>query len=503
MSTPNHDPHRFVEAWKGRNITERAGSHVHFIELCQVLGVSYPHEHREHDATYCFDALTAAAGSHLYSKRAKKRGISKRDSGPGLFGTQDGEGPALPPPVHTPGLAIVRAPTEGRGFADVWKAGHFCWEYKRQGKHADLAAALRQLKEYKDSLDNPPLLIVCDVDNFEIHTNFTGHPAKVFKFRLESLAETPREWRDQGLSPINALRSAFTDPEWFRPKERITDITEEFAAEIGRLAVEIRERNGNNPHDVAHFLMQVVFTFFAEDVGLLPRDLFTKLIAGNTTDPERFERQLRELLGAMETGGGFGLHDIQWFNGGLFRNLAMQPIPRLKSGEIGLLSIIAQRDWSAIEPSILGTLFERSLDPNKRAQIGAHYTSRDDIMLIVEPVVMAPLRREWDEVRGKAEAVILGSGGVASGNGQRRAIRKALKGFADRLATIRILDPACGSGNFLYVAIQCLLDLEKQVITFAGSLGFKLEPQVGPQQLLGIEINDYAAELARISIWIG
>lgn len=370
-------PGQFVEKCKGRGLTERSGSQTHFIDLCRMLDVPAPYDDRADDANYCFDALTAAAGSHLFSGTIKKPPRLKKRDDPALFGGSPPATGAAPasgggaeggsPPSAS---AIIPAPQEGRGFADVWKRGHFCWEYKRQGKHADLGLALRQLKEYKDSLDNPPLLIVCDVDTFEVHTNFTGHPAALHRFTLEDLADTPQEWRDKGISPLAALRYAFTNPEWFRPKARVTDITEEFAAQIGELARAIADR-GNDPHDTAHFLMQVVFALFAEDVGLLPPDLVTKVIGANTSDGERFKRQMRLLFRAMESGGDFGADGIEHFNGGLFRNLDTQTISDLAPTEIGLLSIVAQQDWSAVEPSILGTLFERSLNPGKRAQIGA------------------------------------------------------------------------------------------------------------------------------------
>lgn len=159
-------PQEFVQKWKARLLTERAGSHVHFIELCGVLGVPYPHENPMDDAHYCFDALTTTPGSRVY---AATKGRARADKSTETGSTQ---ADAQPPERST--AEVISADNEGRGWADVWKRDCFCWEYKRQGKHADLAAALRQLKEYKDSLYNPRLLVVCDIDNFEIHSNFTG-----------------------------------------------------------------------------------------------------------------------------------------------------------------------------------------------------------------------------------------------------------------------------------------------------------------------------------------
>ena len=160
---------------------------------------------------------------------------------------------------------------------------------------------------------------------------------------------------------------------------------------------------------------------------------------------------------------------------------------------MGIMHSVSRLDWGSVEPAILGTLFERSLDPAKRAQLGAHYTSREDILRVVEPVLMAPLRREWETLREKT--------------GRETSLKKTerdLTGFAEKLRGQRVLDPACGSGNFLYVALKELLDLEKEVRDFAGKMGLpEFFPGVGPEQLRGIEVNEYARELATVTVQIG
>src|SRR5690606_10603872 len=174
---------------------------------------------------------------------------------------------------------------------------------------------------------------------------------------------------------------------------------------------------------------------------------------------------------------------------------------------INLLAEAARLDWASIEPAIFGTLFERGLDPAKRAQLGAHYTSRDDILLIVEPVVMEPLRREWEEVRAKADRLaeaFWAAKDPSPRSRRRRELERVLLDFQERLASVTILDPACGSGNFLYVALALLKDLEKEVITYATHRGLTMMlPRVTPRQLWGIETNAYAHELAQIVVWIG
>ncbi|MCC6626919.1 MAG: class I SAM-dependent DNA methyltransferase, partial [Chloroflexi bacterium] len=179
----------------------------------------------------------------------------------------------------------------------------------------------------------------------------------------------------------------------------------------------------------------------------------------------------------------------------------------LTAADLAILETAARLDWGSIEPAILGTLFERSLEPDKRSQLGAHYTGQDDIRRVVEPVLMAPLRRRWDAVRAAAEATIARREAATTPGTRARhqqALRAALLGFSDELAAVRVLDPACGSGNFLYVALKALLDLEKEVSLFGALNGLPaFFPQVGPHQLHGIETNVYAHQLASVVVWIG
>ncbi|MCK5804941.1 MAG: class I SAM-dependent DNA methyltransferase, partial [Lentisphaeria bacterium] len=237
----------------------------------------------------------------------------------------------------------------------------------------------------------------------------------------------------------------------------------------------------------------------------MPENLFTKLVDGTKDNPSKFDELLQQLFGHMSNGGFFGLDRIPHFNGGIFDSAESLPLNR---DALEILARVARLDWSSIEPSIFGTLFERGLDPGKRAQLGAHYTSRDDILLIVEPVLMRPLRRRWKDVKQQAGdlAKQWRTADTAGGSKTRlrRKIEKLLHGFADEIADTRVLDPACGSGNFLYVALKQLLDLEKDVIALSANLGLGMFfPIVSPEQLYGIEINEYAHELAQATIWIG
>jgi hypothetical protein len=447
------DLQTFIAKWRRVDLSERAASQAHFMDLCALLKVKNPIEADPTGEVFTFEK-----------------------------------------PVRVTAAASAGSAGD-RGFADVWYKGRFGWEYKRKGKYKTLADAYRQLCQYRDDLGNPPLLIVSDIAHTEIHTNFTGFKPDLYTVDLEELDQPGK---------LDLLRRAFTAPESFKPNETPEEITQKAAKEIGKIAQGLRDR-GHDPHAAAHFLMKVMFCLFAEDVDLLPKGLFEKMLTRYRHEPPRLKAQMDALFGAMRTGGDFGIDEIAYFNGGLFDTAGAI---ELTEPEIAALVAASAKDWGNVEPSIFGTLFERSLDPDKRAQIGAHYTSREDIMLVIEPVILRPLRREWGEVRAKIDAQLERRRAATTPATKKKAdaeIADLLDGFQQRLASVRVLDPACGSGNFLYVAIQSLLDLELEVIVFAGrnDIGAGLLPRVRPTQLHGIEINPYAAELAQVVIWIG
>ncbi|MCI0655641.1 MAG: N-6 DNA methylase, partial [Acidobacteria bacterium] len=217
----------------------------------------------------------------------------------------------------------------------------------------------------------------------------------------------------------------------------------------------------------------------------------------------RFRHLLAELFREMDSGGTFGAAEIRHFNGELFAGDPEVPA-EVTGKEIRTLARLDALNWADVEPSIFGTLFERILDKGSRAKLGAHYTSEDDIKFLVEPVLMAPLRREWeatlDAMRGAIEQA---DAHGATDETRRKRIREVIEPFVERLGSVRVLDPACGSGNFLYVSLRLLKGLEKEALAVAGLHGVTLEPRVHPRQLYGIEINPYAHELASIVIWIG
>ena len=436
-------PDQFIAKWKDATLKERSAAQEHFIDLCRLLEVPTPAEADPTGTWYCFE------------KGAKKT-------------------------------------SGGDGWADVWKRHCYGMEYKGKGK--DLQKAFMQLQGYTPALEYPPLLIVSDIARIVIHTAFTGTVPEVHVILLEDLRDAAKR---------RLLKWAFTEPERLRPGQTTAALTEAAAGRFGDLALALRVR-GHDPWATGHFCIRLLFCLFAEDIDLLPGKLFTRLLEAGLKHPANLPAMLENLFGAMATGGLIGFEPVDWFNGGLFDSPATLP---LEVDDIKRLRELARLDWSAIEPSIFGTLFERGLDPDKRSQLGAHYTDPGSIMRLVDPVVLDPLRAAWVARKAEIETLMAKAAAAKSPAARTRAQTAAhsvLLGFLYRLAGFRVLDPACGSGNFLLLALLGLKDLEHRVSLEAEALGLpRAFPLVGPECVLGIELNPYAAELARVTVWIG
>jgi hypothetical protein len=453
----------FKKKWSRYQGKESAAYQKHFIDLCRLLGQPTPVEaDPSGNDFFCFQKRVVKGAEFL--------NLEHPDCGD---------------------------PTE-RGFADVWRKDCFGWEYK--GKKKSLDIAYKQLQRYREALYNPPLLIVCDFDRYIIKTNFNGTVPDTHEFTNDQI-DRPENWR--------MLRAAFEGPEYLKPQRTTAQVTQELAEKFAKVARSLHQRESAELADahtraevsvaqrkslrIARFLNRLIFCFFAEDTDLLPKKLFSELARTALDDPHHLSRVLESLFRAMATGGLFGAHKIRQFNGHLFEDATVFD---LNADERRILADASEADWQYVEPSIMGTLFARGLDPDQLAALGAQFTGRDDIVTIVEPVLMAPLRREW--------AVLKASLLSAPNKGKARpGDRTRLEAFLKKLRKIVVMDPACGSGNFLYVSLQMLLDLEKEVITFAATLGFQFTPEVGVHQLRAFEINPYAYELAQVTVQIG
>ena len=443
-------PDEFIAKWSASELKESQASQSHFNDLCRMLGEPTPIEADPTGESYCFE-----------------RGAQK-DSG-------------------------------GDGWADVWKRGHFGWEYK--GPHANLDTAFRQLRQYTLALDNPPLLIVCDLQRFRIRTNWTNSVSETHEFVLEDLRDAATR---------NKLKWALSDPERLRPGETRQEITERAAQRFATLAQSLRDR-GNEPQAVAHFVNRLVFCMFAEDVGLLPNNLFTRMLEQAIRRPPDFPDLARDLFGAMSVGGRVGFESVAWFDGGLFDDDSALPLTQRRDRDR------AQRGGAGLvggRPVHPGHAVRTRIGPRQAHAVGGalHRPRQDhaDRRAGHRPPLAGGMGDHQEPDRRGAR---LRRSGPAAREGRRGSRRnpptgdraeRLLHDFLERLRAFTVLDPACGSGNFLYLALQALKDLEHRVQLESAALGLDRQfPTIGPANVKGIEINPYAAELARVSVWIG
>lgn len=481
----------FIERWASSGAAERANYQLFLSELCDLLGVSRPDPTRPQDAdnAYVFersvifhhpDGTTSTGRIDLYKRGCfvleAKQGVEKREAAEALA-------------VATK----AKAKAAKKGHA---QRGSAAWDeamLKARGQAEQYARALPA------SEGRPPLLIVVDVGHsIELYSEFTRTGGTYVPFpdpqshRILLARLNDAEVRE-------TLRLAWTEPQALDPARRSARVTREIAQSLGRLAASL-EKSGHSAEAVATFLMRALFTMFAEDVELLPKDSFINLLKSLHGHTDQFVPMIEELWGRMKTGGFSTVlrEKVRHFNGGLFEHATALP---LTDDQFELLIEASRADWRDVEPAIFGTLLERALNPIERHKLGAHYTPRAYVERLVMPTVVEPLRAEWDAA--KAAAVTLDR------QGKTKEAAAEVQRFHRRLCEVRVLDPACGSGNFLYVTLEHLKRLEGEVFNALDRLGHEqaaLEMAgftVDPHQLLGLEVNPRAAAIAELVLWIG
>ncbi|MFZ1574652.1 MAG: DNA methyltransferase, partial [Chromatiaceae bacterium] len=458
----------FIERWRGASGSERANYQIFLTELCNLLGLPQPDPARQdtQDNAYCFERRV-------------------------LF--QHGDG------------------TTSQGFIDLYRRACYVLECKQTGLGLDTRgwdkAMLRahgQAVQYVRALPptegRPPLVVVVDVGrSLELYSEFSRSGGAYIPFpdprshriRLEDLRRPEIRAR---------LQAVWLDPPSLDPTRYAARVTREIAARLARLAVSL-EGAGHPPEVAAAFLIRCLFTLFAEDVGLLRSGCFTDLLGSMRDDPAQFVPLVQALWRDMDRGSPFSVvlrERVPRFNGGIFADATALPLDR---DQLELLIHAGRADWRHVEPAIFGTLLERALDPFERHRLGAHYTPRAYVERLVIPTVIEPLREEWTGVHSAAFAL--------HEQGKDSEAIRLVSAFQVRLANIRVLDPACGSGNFLYVTLEHLKRLEGEVLDILESLGQRqtllaLEGvSVDPHQLLGLELNPRAAAIAETVLWIG
>ena len=431
-------------------------------------------------------------------------------------------------------VTFIHTGSKSHGRIDLYRAGHFVMEAKQgtEGAQADatqpellpdlppkirqghgvrgtrrwddtMLRARNQADSYARAVSRddgwPPFLLIVDVGHvIEVYADFSGQgqgytqfpDGNRYRIRLDDLHD--EKVRDR-------LRLIWTDPHSLNPAKVSAQVTREVADRLAALGRSF-EGQGHKPEDVARFLMRCLFTMFAEDVELIPAKSFSELLHKLRGHPERAAPALKSLWETMNSGGFSAvlLTDLLRFNGGLFRQADALPLNEI---QLSLLIEAASRDWREVEPAIFGTLLERALSTKDRHKLGAHYTPRAYVERLVNPTIMEPLRADWLTVQGAAI-------GFAAQDKPEDA-REAVRAFHRKLCDIRVLDPACGSGNFLYVALELMKRLEGEVTALLADLG---EDQaalslaghtVDPHQFLGIELNPWAAAVAELVLWIG
>ena len=480
----------FISRWGPSGAAERSNYQLFLAELCDLLGVERPQpaSETESDNAYVFEKRVPSPTGTTNAIDLYKRGCFVLEAKQGSEKPDHGE-PALSE------KEVYRRKSAKKGTA-VRETGAWDTAMEKARQQAQSYARSLPPEEIRDG--RPPFVITVDVGNtISLYSEFSRTGGNYVPFpdpagyRL-ALADL----HDPGVREL--LSAVWTDPLRLDPARRSARVTREIAARLAALARSLE--GGHDPEDVAQFLMRCLFTMFAEDVGLLPDRSFTRLLVEIRADPATFQPLVEHLWETMDR-GGFSVilrRDIPRFNGGLFAERDALP---LTLPQIELLEEAAQADWRDVEPAIFGTLLERALDPVERHKLGAHYTPRAYVERLVKPTIIDPLRAEWEEVQ--AAALLLAEGGDPA-----RAVGE-VAAFHRRLATVRVLDPACGSGNFLYVTLELMKRLEGEVLNTLRDLG---EGQmrlgmagvtVNPAQFLGIEINPRAAAIAELVLWIG
>ena len=466
MSRPAADPvEDFIARWQGVTASELATAQSFVNELCALLGVEAP-AHRE---DYMFE-----------------RPITFRH----------GDGGSSPGRIdcYKRDCFVLEAKKLKAGAGEAVKKGYDDALLRARGQAEGYARALPAAE------GRPPFLVVVDVGKvIELYAEFSRSGGTYLPFpdprshriRLADLRDADLRQR---------LATVWREPLSLDPARHAARVTREIAAHLAALA-KLLEAEGHAAETVAGFLTRCLFSMFAEDVGLIPRGSFKGLLEECAANPAAVPGLLGGLWRDMDGGTSFSAAvraALPRFNGKLFKNPEVLPLTR---EQIGMLLEAAKADWTQVEPAIFGTLLERALDPRERHALGAHYTPRAYVERLVLPTVIEPLRGEWQNVQ--AAALLLAN------EGKLDAAAAEVDAFHHRLCQIRVLDPACGSANFLYVTLEHMKRLEGEVLDQMHAFGAsqqRIEAEgltVDPHQFLGLELNPRAAAIAELVLWIG
>lgn len=473
----------FLNRWTSSAAAERANYQLFLSELCDLLDVPRPKP-----------SVAGGENHYVFERSVTIRHPSGESSNGridlykrGCFVLEAKQGASAEPAVGNL-FDPPRARRSGLRGTNTWDEA--------------LIGARLQAERYAKSLPPeegwPPFLIVADVGHsLELYADFSGTGKAYVPFpdaltrRIELADLQNKETRE-------ALRQVWLDPQSLDPARISARVTRDVAQQLAELAKDLEKSYSSER--VSAFLMRCIFTFFAEDIHLLPRESFTNLLESLRQQLDKFPPMVESLWSTMNSGGFSPIlrEHVLHFNGGLFESVEALP---LNAAQFNRLCIAAKFEWKDVEPAIFGTLLERALNPKERHRLGAHYTPRAYVERLVIPTVIEPLREDWRDVQ--LAALTLQRGGKMDD-----AINLVI-GFQRKLCAIEILDPACGSGNFLYVALEHLKRLEGEVVEALEQFGEYQQglretgTTVDPHQLKGIELNPRAAAITDLVLWIG
>jgi hypothetical protein len=482
----------FIRRWEASGAAERANYQLFLSELCDLLGVPRPEPTRPDDRengyvferNVCFrhgDGSSSIGRIDLY-----RRGHFVCEAKQG----SDQPGERSPLAVREEG---ARWPAARRGTAVRGTRGWDLAMLRAKGQAEQYARALPVEEGW------PPFLVVVDVGHaIELYSDFSCAGKAYLPF------PDPRSHRillsdldDDGIR--QRLRLVWSDPHTLDPARQSARVTRQVADRLAILAKSL-ERGGHSAEEVGNFLKRCLFTMFAEDIGLIPLKGFTELLESLRGQADAFAPMAESLWATMKDGGFSPVlrQKLLRFNGGLFEEARALPIGE---EQLELLIDAGRADWREVEPAIFGTLLERALAPEERHHLGAHYTPREYVERLVLPTVVEPLRADWE--------VALAAAVTLERQGDGEGAMETVRGFHRRLCQVRILDPACGSGNFLYVTFEQLKRLEGEVLNALEGFGDEQADlelaglTVDPHQLLGLEVNPRAAAITDMVLWIG
>ncbi|WP_200875616.1 class I SAM-dependent DNA methyltransferase [Hymenobacter sp. IS2118] len=487
----------FLARWQTAGGAERANYGLFLQDLCDLLGVPRPDPTTDdpaHDAYVLERAVTFAGGGAGGKGSTGRIDLYKR----GCFVLETKQGTDSPDQQARAAKAELGLPADRR------RKGHAVRGTAKWGQMMEAARqqALGYVRALPATEARPPFVVVVDVGFcLDLYSNFAGvgdnyvpfPDSQTYRLRLADLADEAVRAR---------LAQLFRDPQALDPGRRAAQVTRQLAGQLAALSAQL-ERAGHASEVVAQFLMRCLFTMFAEDVALIPKESFSGMLAAYAATAELralLPDALQSLWHTMDT-GGFAPDlraRLRRFNGQLFHEASALP---LNADQLTLLREAAKADWAEVEPAIFGTLLERALDPKERHSLGAHYTPRRYVERLVVPAVVAPLRREWAAAQAASARRL--------DENRPKEAREELLTFLRRLTSVRVLDPACGSGNFLYVTLEHLKRLEGEVLTAINSYGqtglldLGSGTTVSPRQLLGLELNPRAAAIADVVLKIG